>query len=213
MKLIFDLDGTLVDSLPDIHAAVAAALAAHDRPALPPEVVRSFIGNGAPALMQRVAEATGITGRDDELLESFLAIYTENPHRLTRPYPGVEPALQQLQAAGHAMAICTNKPEAPALEVLRGLGLIGFFETVVGGDTLPIRKPDPRALTETLARLGGGPALYLGDSEVDAETAQRAEVPFLLFTRGYRQRPGEALVHLASFDDYAQLPALIARHG
>ena len=111
------------------------------------------------------------------------------------------------------MAVCTNKPEGPALDVLNGLGLAGFFDAVVGGDTLSVRKPDPRALTATLSRIGGGAALYVGDSEVDAETAERAALPFLLFTRVYRQRPETQLVHLASFDQYAALPALVARHA
>lgn len=213
MKLIFDLDGTLVDSLPDIHAAVAAALAAHGKPPLTADVVRSFIGNGAPVLLDRVAAVTGLAGQEEALLQAFLAHYTADPYRLTRPYEGVSAALDQLRAAGHVMAVCTNKPEGPALDVLNGLGLAGFFDAVVGGDTLSVRKPDPRALTATLSRIGGGAALYVGDSEVDAETAERAALPFLLFTRGYRQRPETQLVHLASFDHYTALPALVARHA
>lgn len=213
MKLIFDLDGTLVDSLPDIHAAVGAALAAHGKAPLAVEVVRSFIGNGAPVLLDRVAAVTGLAGQEEALLKVFLTQYTADPYRLTRPFEGVSAALDQLRAAGHVLAVCTNKPEAPAHEVLNGLGLAGYFDAVVGGDTLPVRKPDPRALTATLARIGGGGALYIGDSEVDAETAERAGLPFLLFTRGYRQRPEAQLPHLASFDQYAALPGLIARHA
>ncbi len=113
MKLIFDLDGTLVDSLPDIHAAVAAALAAHGKPPLTADVVRSFIGNGAPVLLDRVAAVTGLAGQEEALLQAFLAHYTADPYRLTRPYEGVSAALDQLRAEAMSWRFAPTNPKAP----------------------------------------------------------------------------------------------------
>jgi phosphoglycolate phosphatase len=122
----------------------------------------------------------------------------------------VPAALTALAAAGHRMAICTNKPYGPTLAVLRHLGLFGHFAAVIGGDSLPQRKPDPAPLHETVRLLGGGPVLFVGDSEVDAETAINAGIPFLLYTEGYRKAPVADLPHAAAFDDFAALSALVA---
>lgn len=205
--LIFDLDGTLVDSLADIHAAVGAMLADFGHAALPPETVRGFVGNGVPTLIARILGATGLPHPAAEVEACFMRHYEAAPAALTRPYPGVAAALTRLSAAGHPMAICTNKPEAPARAILRDLGLAKPFACVIGGDTLPVRKPDPAPALEARTQLGGRPALFVGDSEVDAATADAAGLPFLLFTGGYRKGPIEAL---AQFDTWDQLPDLIA---
>ena len=122
-------------------------------------------------------------------------------------------ALEALQAQGHVLGLCTNKPLAPTHAVLDHLNLSRFFGAVVGGDSLPVRQPDPAPLQATLAALGANPhkTLYVGDSEVDAETAQRAGLPFLLFTEGYRKTPVEDLPHRAAFRDFADLAGLVAR--
>ncbi len=108
---------------------------------------------------------------------------------LTLPYPGVPEALEGLRQAGHVLGLCTNKPVGAARAVLRHLGLDRHFAVVIGGGSLPVHKPDPAPLHATLAAMGGGDCLYVGDSEVDAETSARARVPFLLFTEGYRKTP------------------------
>ena len=211
--IVFDLDGTLIDSAPDIHAAVARMLADEGAEALPFAVVRGFIGNGVPTLIDRV-----IAARDEgqnpqrraDLIARFLRHYEAASSDLTTVYPGVVGALTALRGAGHVMGLCTNKPAAAARSIVAAFGLAPFFGSVIGGDSLPQRKPHPAPLQATVQALGGGPAIYVGDSEVDAETAAAAGVPLVLFTEGYRKTPVGQLPHAASFDDFTQLPALIA---
>jgi len=218
--VVFDLDGTLVDSVPDIHAAAAAFLAERGHAPLDIATITSFVGNGVPVLVERVLRTVGETADAaavEAALPRFSAIYGASPSALSRLYPGVAEALALLRDAGLALAVCTNKPEAPARQMVADLGIAGFFGAVVGGDTLPRRKPDPAPLHHAAGLLGvdsaalGDALAYVGDSEVDAATAQAAAVPFLLFTEGYRKSPLEALPHDASFSDWRELPALFAR--
>ena len=210
MILIFDLDGTLIDSAPDIHAAANRMLAGEGVEPLDLPTITSFIGNGLPKLVERVMAARGMDPvRHKMLTQITLDHYNADATTLTRPYPGVPQALQALEAAGHRLALCTNKPEAPARAVLADLGLAGHFPVIVGGDTLAVNKPDPAPALACVEAMGGGAAAYVGDSEVDAETAQRAGLPFYLFTEGYRKSPVAALPHKAAFADFADLPALI----
>ena len=207
-NVAFDLDGTLIDSAPDIHAIANGMLQARGLDTIDLETARSFIGRGAPTFIARLAQTCDLPEREQpQLLEDFLALY-EDAVTLTVPYPGVEVALTRL-AACHRMGICTNKPIGPCRAVLKHLGLDRFFAAVLGGDSLPVRKPDPRPLLETFAQLGDGPNIYVGDSETDAETAQRAGVPLILFTRGYRNTPVADLPHAAAFDDFADLPEIV----
>ncbi|WP_434620272.1 phosphoglycolate phosphatase [Tabrizicola sp. M-4] len=209
--LIFDLDGTLVDSAPDIHAGVARLLAEEGLPDLPFATVRGFIGGGVPTLITRVMRALDLPddpARHADLCARFTARYEDDPQGLTRPYDGVESALDALDLP---LALCTNKPEGPTRALLRHLGWTHRFPVIVGGDTLPLRKPDPAPLHHAIAATGGGPVLFVGDSEVDAETARRAGVPLLLFTEGYRSTPLADLPHAASFDHWDRMPERVAR--
>lgn len=214
--VVFDLDGTLIDSAPDIHAAVGETLLGVGQPPLPLPTVRGFIGNGVPALIEQVMAARGIApapGAHERLCEAFMGHYMAAPTALTRPYPGVVEALAALAGDGLRLGVCTNKPEAATRAILGDLGLADAFEAVVGGDSLPVRKPDPAPLLAAAERLGDSRALYVGDSEVDAETARRADLRFLLFLGGYRHAPPEALPHDAAFDDFRALPRLVRRLG
>lgn len=210
--LVFDLDGTLIDSAPDIREVGSAALAVAGLAPMSLEETRACIGHGAPAF---VTKALRLRGLDPEpalharVLDLFLARY-DDAVRLTAPYPGVPEALAALAAAGHRFALCTNKPSGPTRAVLDHVGLQAHFAAVICGDSLPQRKPDPAPLHAAVAALGGGPALYIGDSEVDAATAQAAALPFLLFTEGYRATPVADLPHARAFDRFAALPALVA---
>jgi phosphoglycolate phosphatase len=211
MNVVFDLDGTLIDSAPDIHAAVNRMLTAEGCTGLDPSTVLSFVGHGLPTLVSRVMLHCGIpAGHHARLTAATLAEYDAGATKLTRLYPGVLEALDVLHRAGHRLGICTNKPEASARALLAKMDLLRRFDSVVGGGRLPAMKPDPAMLHLCIQELGSGPSCFVGDSEVDADTAQAAEVPFLLFTEGYRKSPVEALPHRAAFSDYRQLPALIA---
>ena len=211
MIVIFDLDGTLVDSAPDIHVAVNRMLADEGLRPLDLTTVTGFIGNGLPRLVERVMVARRIDlSRHGAPTQVVLGYYNAAASVLTRPFPGVPQALMALPAAGHSLAVCTNKPQAPAQAVLDELGLAPHFPVVIGGDALPVTKPDPAPALACIDALGGGPAAYVGDSEVDAATAAAAGLPFFLFTEGYRKAPVSALPHRAAFADFADLPGLIA---
>lgn len=209
-RIVFDLDGTLIDSAPDIHGIANALLAAEGLAPITLEQTREFIGNGASVFVQRMCAARGIPdSAHDRMLADFIAAYEDAVH-LTVPYPGVPEALEALRAQGHALGVCTNKPIGPTRAVLAHLGLDRFFATVWGGDSLPVHKPDPAPLRAALDALAPGPAIYVGDSEVDAETARRAQIRFLLFTEGYRKSPIATIPHAEAFDSFDRLPDLVA---
>jgi phosphoglycolate phosphatase len=206
--VLFDLDGTLIDSAPEIHAAVNRALSTEGLPMLAPAQVRSFIGNGVGALLSRSLVALGHDGTGPQhtrLMATFLADY-ETRFSLTTLYPGVADMLAALAQAGHPLGICTNKPAGPTRAVLGHFSLLSYFPVIVGGDTLPQRKPDPAPLRHAHALIGGGAAVFVGDSEVDAETAHTTPLPFALFTGGYRTAPVADLHPVIAFDHHATLP-------
>ena len=212
--VVFDLDGTLIDSVPDIHAAANAVSREFGLRPLPLDTIRSFVGGGVDMLWRKILRAHGVDGAmHRDLVAAFMARY----HRataLTRLFPGVEDALGQLADRGHPLGICTNKPMRPTQAILEHFGFGGLFGAVIGGDSLIEKKPDPAPLRAAFAALGDDPAaprgLYVGDSEFDAACAAAVPVPLLLYARGYRQVPIESLPHRATFDDFAALPALVA---
>ncbi len=210
--VIFDLDGTLVDSAPDIVHAANALLRARGRPGLEYDQVRSFIGNGVPKLVERVMEASGVENtpaRFADWVDGFVGIYAQNPIGHTKVYPGVVDLLTHLQGSNIALGVCTNKNHALTLPVLDGLGLGGFFGSVIGGDTLPVKKPDPAPLMKCMEELNATDVVYVGDSEVDAATAVAARRPFALFTEGYRKSPVALIPHQVSFSDFGNAAAQI----
>lgn len=209
-RIVFDLDGTLIDSAPDIREIANSLLRERGLADITLDETRSFIGHGAPVFVEKMRHARDI---DDSaqapLLDAFVARY-DAAVALTSPYPGVVNALEQLIPV-HRLGICTNKPYRPCVAVLDHLGLNRFFRTVWGGDSLDRRKPDPAPLHAAFDALGYGKRLYVGDSEVDAETAERAGVPFFLFSGGYRKRPVDQIPHHTVFDQFSELPALVDR--
>jgi len=210
--IVFDLDGTLIDSAPDLHAAAAKMLDGEGKAALPLATIRSFIGNGVPRLVELAMGAADIPFTEAEhtrLTEVFLGFYNAAPADLTTVFDGLEDVLVTLKAEGYVLGVCTNKPQAPAVAILDALGLAKYFDVVFGGDALPQRKPDPAPLHATFNEMGASDCLYVGDSEVDAETADRAGVPFAIFTEGYRKTPVEELVHNWAFSDFAELTPII----
>lgn len=193
--VVFDLDGTLADTAPDLAEALNHALAQLGRPIVPPESVRHLIGHGARALLRRGLEASGEA--PEALVERgfpiFLEYYAAHICEGTKLFPGIGKALDDMEGAGAAVAVCTNKAEALTMKLLGALGWSDRFAAVVGGDTLPVRKPDPAPLLEAVARAGGGRAVLVGDSITDADTARSAGLPFVAVGFGYSDRPVEAL--------------------
>lgn len=211
-SVIFDLDGTLVDSAPDMHAAMNRVLAGRGHTAMPLAQVRGFIGNGVPTLVRRTMAATGV-GEDayDDWHDAYLGEYAKGVCVTTAPYDGVLPVLDRLAAQGWRLGICTNKPQALTEALLDALGLAARFGAVLGGDTDFGRKPNPQGLAEVARRLGGGPAVMVGDSPADAGAARAAGMPILLFTGGYRDQSVDQIAPDAAFDHWSELSALLAR--
>ncbi|MHC0052619.1 phosphoglycolate phosphatase [Actibacterium sp. D379-3] len=210
--IIFDLDGTLIDSAPDIHAAVNRMLAEIGEQDLTFDVVRSFIGNGVPMLIERVIGARGLGMAYHKVMHDiFMRYYNADPATLTTLYPNVEKVLTDFCAEGFRLGVCTNKPAGPTRDILTAFGIEGLFDAVIGGDTLTVKKPDPAPLLAAAKALDGAATIYVGDSEIDAETAQRARLPFALFTEGYRKLPVADLTYDAKFTDFAELPGIVAR--
>lgn len=211
--LIFDLDGTLIDSAPAIHAISNAVLAGQGFSALSRDEVRSFVGKGVPHLVRCLLQRHG-QDPDGPLfatVQDELILRYETEVDGNALYPNVLAALTRLAALDCQMAVATNKPLRPALAALRHVGLDAFFPVVLGGDSLPTRKPDPAMVIEAARRLGRARVLYIGDSEVDAATAQNAGLPFVLFTEGYRKVPVGDLQHAAKFDHFGQLPDIVTQ--
>ena len=210
--LIFDLDGTLVDSAPDLRHAVNQMLAEQGAEPLPLQDIRKMIGDGAAQLVARAYAARSLELRDPKAaLQRFFHFYEADPTANTILYDGVRDTLSAAARSGFGMAVSTNKPEGPARVILERLGVAGHFSAVVGGDTHAFRKPDPRMLTLLMEKYGVAAArtLMIGDSEVDAATAHAAQVPFALMTYGYRRGAVSDINCLAALEEFSQLRPLI----
>ena len=196
--VMFDLDGTLIDSVPDLAVAVETMLLKLGRPPAGIENVRLWIGNGAPMLVRRALagnlEATGVDDEEaEQALELFMEAY-DGSHEQTRVYPGVRESLKWLQKHGVEMALITNKPERFVAPLLDDLKLGRFFRWIIGGDTLPQKKPDPAALLYVMKMAGAsaGQSLFVGDSRNDVRAAKAAGVRCVALSYGYNHgRPIE----------------------
>lgn len=208
--VIFDLDGTLIDSAPDIHACVNRVLLGHGVEQLSLATVTSFIGNGVPTLIDRVNAHCGVDPKlAPQMLGEFLDYYNADPIALTTIYDGVIDALLALRSRGLKIGLCTNKPFEPANSILAQMGMAHLFDAVIGGDSLSQRKPSPEPLLQTVKQLNAKSPAYVGDSEVDANCAQSAGVPFYLFPKGYLKSSADQVVHNAKFDHFTDLPDLL----
>lgn len=208
--IVFDLDGTLIDSAPDIHACVNKTLANYGQPALGLDQVRGFIGHGVAHLWAQVRAVTpGLADVSPDVVIAQFSQYYRSATAETRVFPHVYEALELLASRGYSLALCTNKPMAATEAVLTHFRLRDFFGALIAGDSLTVRKPDPAPLYAAIGSTGH-PAVFIGDSEVDAETARAANIPFLLFTKGYRKTPVKEIPHLRAFSDYAALSDLVA---
>jgi len=214
--LVFDLDGTLVDSVMDLRAALNEVLRERGHRALSRAEVKHMIGEGVPALVARALAASGADPAEAPMaLPRFLEIYEANPTQLSRPYPGVPETLATLRRRGYRTAICTNKPQQATLAVIQGLDLLPLFDGVAGGDRFPVRKPHPGHLLQLIAELGARPeaSAMIGDNENDAAAARSAAVPLVLVRYGYARVEPESLAADALLDHFSELPGALERLG
>ncbi|MBF0419680.1 MAG: phosphoglycolate phosphatase [Magnetococcales bacterium] len=216
--VLFDLDGTLVDSAPDLWRATNHVLTLRGRPELPLNLVRDFVGNGARFLLARgLWGVAAVPPEGDPDFEAavtlFLDYYRQHITDHSFPYPGVVDTLQTLQERGFALALVTNKPEYLTHDMLENLNLARFFPVVVGGDTLAERKPHPLPMRHAMQRLSVSPehTVMIGDSEPDALAAKNAGCSLFLVRHGYnRGQPLEELHPDAILDPFHQLLELLA---
>ena len=214
--LLFDLDGTLVDSAPDLVGTLNAVLDTDDLPALPLDQGRDLIGHGARALLRRGYETAGAPLTDEALdvrFALFLDLYVGRIADLTRPYPGCVEALTALKAESYTLAVATNKRTDLSLALLDALEMTGLFACVLGPDRVSARKPDAAHLFDALAACGGdrGRALMVGDSSLDAGAAHAAGLPFVAVGFGYADVAIPAMAPWAVLDHYDDFPALVRR--
>jgi phosphoglycolate phosphatase len=192
--VVFDLDGTLVDTAPDLWRATNHILLAQGRRPISLDDVRAFVGHGARALIARGLKATG-DGGDPETIEKlnleFVRYYREHIAEGSEPFPGAIALLDQLAEEGFRLGVCTNKLESLSVRLLEALDLLKYFDAVVGPDTIGLAKPDPSSYRETLRRMKRKIArsVLIGDSETDVLTARAAGVPVIGVTFGYTPRP------------------------
>lgn len=188
--VVFDLDGTLIDSRRDLADATNAVVLAYGGKRLGQEEVTAMVGEGAAVLVRRALAAAGLDIPPGEALERFLEEYDTRLTTYTRPYAGVHELLAALRARGLALAVLTNKPQRPTTEILDRLGLAHAFSCVVGGDTAAGRKPDPAGLLQIVAgaSVSPGETVLVGDSPVDLETARRAGTLVCLARYGFGYR-------------------------
>lgn len=191
--VVFDLDGTLIDTAPDLLDSLNHCLGIAGLTAADPDALRRFVGMGGRVMIERAFASQQRelqSGQIDELLAAFLDHYGGGMPGKSQPYPGVLDALDRFHAAGYIAAVCTNKYDALARALLDGLGLTPRFAAIAGADTFAFRKPDPRHLTETIAMAGGDPAraIMVGDSRTDIDTAKAAGIPVVAVDFGYTDR-------------------------
>ncbi len=207
--LLFDLDGTLVDSAPDIAAAVNKVLVEIDRAPLTEAMIRDFVGDGLGVTLERSLIAAGANNQASDLLDRLETIYVAGIAERTQPYRDVAATLALFSKAGLRMAVCTNKLTEPSNVILQRLGLAAYFELVVGPDIVIEKKPDPRHVQYCLDRLGvtAGETIMIGDSANDVLAAQGAGCEAIFVTYGYGIIGGEVA---ATVDRFADLPDALA---
>ena len=212
--ILFDLDGTLIDSAPDLVGTLNIILKRHGRTTLTISAVKKLVGNGARALLEQGFKETGAPAENlDALTVEFIETYVPNCAVLSRPFSGVIETLDTFANSGYRMAVCTNKPQAPSETILTELGLMQYFEVVVGGDFFPMRKPDPQHLLGALQLMDApeNPAIMVGDSYNDVASARNAGMPVIVVTYGYTTTPAHELGGDILVDHFSDIVTAIAR--
>ena len=214
--LIFDLDGTLVDTAPDLLNALNTVLANEGRQSVDHAALRHLVGFGARTLMAEAFKMTGDAAdpaRIESLVGTFIAHYRDHIDDLSRPYPGVEKTLAAFRAEGARMGVLTNKPQELTLLLTSKLGLDKYFAAIFGQGRMPYTKPDARIFQDLVRELGGpgDGALMIGDSITDVQTARAGGAPVILVSYGYTPQPARTLGADAVVDDFREVPAAVRR--
>jgi phosphoglycolate phosphatase len=211
---VFDLDGTLIDTAPDLVDTLNLILAREALPAVPFAAARNMIGGGGRTMIERGLAAEGCASTREEvdrLYRDFVAHYGDHIADRSRPFPGLEAALDQLAEAGWRFAVCTNKLEGLSVRLLDALGLSARFDAICGQDTFGVQKPHPDILLRTIERAGGAPdrAVMIGDSATDINVARAAAVPVIAVDFGYTEIPVAQLAPDRIIDHYSRLPSTV----
>jgi phosphoglycolate phosphatase len=214
LTIVFDLDGTLIDTAPDLIDTLNVVLEQNGLPEVAFDTARKLIGGGARGMIERAlaAEARTVsTAEVDRLFAAFIGHYAEHIADRSRPFPQTEATLDGLAAAGHRLAVCTNKLEWLSLRLLHTLKLARHFAAICGQDTFGVHKPDPEMLRLTVRRAGGETdrAVMVGDSGTDVRTARAAKVPVIAVDFGYSDVPIRALQPDRIISSFAELPAAV----
>ncbi len=214
--VVFDLDGTLVDTAPDLVDTLNVILAREGLPPVSFAAARNMIGGGARVLIERGLKADGRldhTAEIDRLYSDFVSHYGEHLADRSLPFPGAVAAMERLAARGCRFAICTNKLESLSVRLLEALGLSGHFSAVCGQDTFGKQKPDPEILLRTIHKAGGNPAraIMVGDSHTDIEAARAAQIPVIAVDFGYTETPVSLLGPDQVISSFDNLPPAVFR--
>jgi phosphoglycolate phosphatase len=215
LTIVFDLDGTLVDTAPDLIDTLNVILTREGFPAVPFETGRNLIGGGVKITIERALAAEGRScppAELDRLYAAFITHYADHLADRSRPFPRAESTLEQLADAGYRLAVCTNKLECLSVRLLNLLKLAPRFAAICGPDTFGMHKPDPEALRRTVLRAGGEPgaAIMVGDSKTDVYTARAAQVPVVAVDFGYSDVPIVSLKPDRIISSFADLPRTVA---
>jgi phosphoglycolate phosphatase len=215
LTIVFDLDGTLIDTAPDLIDTLNFTLSQHGLPTVPYEEARPLIGGGARGMIEKALLLEGrsaATADVDALYAPFVAHYAEHIADRSQPFPGLEPALDEMARAGHRLAVCTNKLEWLSKRLLDAMQLSGRFAAICGQDTFAVQKPDPRIFRSTVLQAGGEPhrAIMIGDSITDIRTARAANVPVVAVDFGYTDVPVATLGPDRVISSFAELGAAVA---
>jgi phosphoglycolate phosphatase len=216
LAIVFDLDGTLVDTAPDLLGALNAVLTVEGHEPVVPADLRHIVGHGAKAMFEHALLRTGAPVTPERLkalTDQFLAYYRVNIARGSRPFPGVPETLTLFAGRGAGLGVCTNKPQDLTELLLDALDLTRHFPAIIGGGRTPYSKPDPRHLLEVVSALKGKRerAVLVGDSPVDVAAARAADIPVIAMSYGYTPVPVHELGADAVVDDFAKLPEIISR--
>ena len=214
--VLFDFDGTLVDSVSDLRVALNRVLGRKGRRPVSDDEVRLMVGDGAAKLVERGFAATGEPWPEEDipiLTDVFIDFYDGKGAAMTKAYPGVMDVLKKLKDEGIKLGVCTNKPQGPTDSILRELGMASFFDAVIGGDALAVRKPHAGHVEAVLDKLGvsKAEAAFVGDSPNDVAAGHNAGLPVVAVSYGYSRIPPKELGAEALIDDFDALPNALKR--